>query len=148
MLPSRDFKSLASTNFATRASGNRGGLAPPTVLFDPEALRTSASDRVLYSELGHPALAILIHPCAFGIKHKAQQMPTKKHLSNSTPIKKWRLEPESNRCTRLCRPLRSHSATAPSRVDLRFQSISGKTTSVRQRGRKLDVRPRTVKPSI
>ena len=87
MLPSRDFKSLASTNFATRASGNRGGLAPPTVLFDPEALRTSASDRVLYSELGHPALAILIHPCAFGIKHKAQQMPTKKHLSISTPIK-------------------------------------------------------------
>ena len=25
----------------------------------------------------------------------------------------WRRGPESNRCTRLCRPLRSHSATAP-----------------------------------
>ena len=27
--------------------------------------------------------------------------------------KEWRPGPESNRCTRLCRPLRNHSATWP-----------------------------------
>jgi hypothetical protein len=36
--------------------------------------------------------------------------------SRGKPLQIERRRPESNRCTRLCRPLRSHSATAPAEI--------------------------------
>jgi hypothetical protein len=62
----RDFKSLASTNFATRAD-------PAHDNRQPETNRAGFTGR--------------------------------------NPARKWRLGPESNRGTRLCRPLHNHSAT-------------------------------------
>jgi hypothetical protein len=40
-----------------------------------------------------------------------------------------RRRPESNRCTRLCRPLRSHSATAPERLHRRRRPGSGRVNA-------------------
>jgi hypothetical protein len=50
----------------------------------------------------------------FVIEHQAQSLGVREGFAE-------RRRPESNRCKRLCRPLRSHSATSPgtSRVSVR-----------------------------
>ena len=53
----------------------------------------------------------------------------------------WRRGPESNRCTRLCRPVRSHSATAP--YNPPYQQIRWPQS---QAGGTLDVHSVLVKP--
>ena len=42
---------------------------------------------------------------------------------------KWRLEPESNRCTRLCRPLHNHSAIQPITNQYQFKVKREKNNS-------------------
>src|SRR5215210_6091288 len=43
-----------------------------------------------------------------------------------------RRRPESNRCTRLCRPLRSHSATAPKRAPRLAPFVAWAVAIIRQ----------------
>jgi hypothetical protein len=43
----------------------------------------------------------------------AQKQPTNRSGKPKSPLRRKRRLPESNRCKRLCRPLRSHSAKAP-----------------------------------
>ena len=45
--------------------------------------------------------------------HQATQEASRSRLSRRARVSTQRRRPESNRCRRLCRPLRSHSATSP-----------------------------------
>jgi hypothetical protein len=69
--------------------------------------------------LGHATLrATLCHlddriqPDSAGTRH-APESPENRSSKPQTPPQSQRRLPESNRCKRLCRPLRSHSAKAP-----------------------------------
>ena len=45
--------------------------------------------------------------------HDSRALPASQISPNTRLSERKRRRPESNRCRRLCRPLRSHSATAP-----------------------------------
>ncbi len=158
MLPSRDFKSLASTNSATRAravevvrgEGVNGGVAGRRLPANPpgaNAARQGKSTRCGMSSAwrgwrraGHRSL-----PCGWrrvGVGNRSmpwdwrrgklresglrsalcvlhsdrRRRPPRANppgISYSGIEKTWRLSPESNRGSRLCRPLHNHSATQP-----------------------------------
>jgi len=57
---------------------------------------------------------------------RGQRLPRKRRKPRSCRAFVRRRRPESNRCTRLCRPLRSHSATSPSRTMLERSSRAGR----------------------
>ena len=78
-------------------------------------------------KLGERALVGHIREESF-LRHAAYNVLTHFALANGTILQviefKWRRVPESNRCTRICNPLRNHSANSPEPVLLKFTERS------------------------
>lgn len=92
VLPPRDFKSLASTNFATRAC--------VLSIFHIEIFDWFIAQLTFL-------MYLTIHCGCFDTNHYQKVSLLWAFFFI------WRLGPESNRRTRLCRPLHDHSATQP-----------------------------------
>jgi hypothetical protein len=95
----RDFKSLVSTNFTTRAYNS-----------------------VHTSLVGRPAY-VFASSLILTLNFYNQESAPKEYRSNIFQKYLWRLRPESNRRTRLCRPLHNHSATQPQNRFLKSNSL-------------------------
>jgi hypothetical protein len=96
----RDFKSLVSTNFTTRAYKH--------------SLHLRLAGQQLYS----------YHPWYSPFSLLQTRAGTKSVPFKFVPNEfVWRLRPESNRRTRLCRPLHNHSATQPQNRFFQFKLI-------------------------
>ncbi len=101
LLP-RDFKSLASTNFATWADG----LTSLTF----SILKHTLIARFLRSFTDLLSSTTLVLPAH---RHQFRHLGRWSYKSNILK-RKWRLRPESNRHLRICNPLYSLSTTQPS----------------------------------
>jgi hypothetical protein len=72
-----------------------------------------------------------MHRCQHRVNVAAIERVVERRRRSSSSLKRRR--PESNRCKRLCRPLRNHSATSPGAVKRsdRVTASSDRTTSIR-----------------
>ena len=106
--PSRHRCPRPSSPTSPRLWRSRSQVRGPAVRSSPSGSRERAQHRPTWKSRGSMSC-----PCLFTVS--ATGLPWDTSPQNP-PQSRIRRRPESNRCKRLCRPLRSHSATAPWRV--------------------------------